>query len=441
MYDISWEERHSRSGQKEMTVQGNGRRDARHWILADAIIDGTGAPPRPHAAIAIAGDRIETVCDHAEVAAGSDDIVERVAGTLLPGLIDAHVHLVFDHGPDHAATRVVVERASLPELTLRAARNARQCLIAGVTTVRDCGDRGYVTLALRDAIASGLAIGPRILASGPPITTTAGHLHWCDGTADSIDEIKKRVRTLCTAGVDWVKVMASGGNMTAGSIPLEPQYSEAELTALVDDAHRLRHPVSAHSLNAESNRRAVAAGVDTIEHCAWAKSDGTDGYDPALVQVMTERGAQVCLTLAGIDRELLPSPGDAPETAAEKLAKLRARHANIKRLIAASVPVTIASDAGVRYSRFEDFWQSLLCASLALDLSPVESIRRATSVPANALHLPDLGIIAPGYRADLLLVDGDPAVDLAALARPHSVWKAGREAVRDGLLRVPEDAG
>jgi imidazolonepropionase-like amidohydrolase len=408
----------------------------RRWILADTLIDGTGAPPRPRTAIAIANGRIESVRDGADVA-GLGEPVDKFAGTLMPGFIDAHVHLVFDHGPDHAITRSVVETSSLPELTLRAARNARQCLLAGITTVRDCGDRGFVTLALRDAIARDLAIGPRILASGPPITTTAGHLHWCGGVADSLDEIRKQVRRLHETGVDWVKVMASGGNMTAGSNPLEPQYMEAELSALVADAHRLRHPVAAHSLNAEANRRAVAAGVDTIEHCAWATPAGTDGYDPALAQTMAERGTWVCLTLAGIDRELLPLPADTPDVATAKLANLRDRHANIKRLLTAGVPVILASDAGVRYSRFEDFWQSLLCASLALDLSPLDCLHRATALPAQALGLPDLGIIAPGNRADLLLVDGDPSTDLTALSRVISVWKDGREVVRDGMLRSP----
>jgi imidazolonepropionase-like amidohydrolase len=414
-----------------------GQSGTRRWVLAEALIDGTGAPPRPNAAVAIVDGRIETVCDRAEAAIRPGESVDDVTGTLLPGLIDAHVHLVFDHGPDHALTRAVVERSSLPELTLRAVRNARQCLLAGVTTVRDCGDRGFVTVALRDAISEGLAIGPRILASGPPITTTAGHLHWCGGVADSFDEARRRVRERCEAGVDWVKVMASGGNMTAGSNPLEPQYTGDEMSAMVSDAHRLRRPVSAHSLNADSNRRAVAAGVDTIEHCAWATPDGADGYDPELVRTMAERGSWVCLTLAGIDRELLPTRHDAPESAFDKLAKLRDRHANIRRMIAAGVPVILASDAGVRYSRFEEFWQTLLCASLALDLSPIDCIHRATALPATALGIPDLGVIAPGRRADLLKVAGDLSTDFTALSRVVAVWKDGREVVRDGMLRPP----
>jgi imidazolonepropionase-like amidohydrolase len=407
----------------------------RRWILADAVIDGTGVPARPGTAVALAGGRIVAVRDHADVTPEPNDTVERVSGTLLPGLIDAHVHLVFDHGPDHAATVDALQRSSLQELTLRAARNARACLSAGITTIRDCGDRGLVTLTLRNAIASGLMIGPRLLVSGPPITTTAGHTHWLGGTADSLDEIKKRVRSLCAAGVDWVKVMASGGNMTAGSNPRQPQYSEEELTALVQDAHRLQRPVSAHSLNAESNRRAVAAGVDTIEHCQWVRSDGSDGYDPALVQTMAERGSWVCLTLAGIDRELLPSVDDA-ETNAAKLEKLRTRHANIKRLIAAGVPVILASDAGVRYSRFEDLWQSLLAASLGLDLTPLDAIHRATALPAKALGFDDLGVIAEGNRADLFLVDGDPSSDLSALSRVITVWKDGMEVAHRGRLNA-----
>lgn len=409
----------------------------RRWLLVDAMIDGAGAEPMPDAAIAVRDGRIETVVAQNEARPDAEDLVERVSGTLLPGLIDAHVHLVLDHGPDHAITRDTIERSTTPQLTIRALHNAQQCLRAGVTTVRDCGDRDFVTLTVRDAIVKGLVTGPRIIASGPPVTTTAGHTCWMGGVADSVDEIQRQVRTLCQTGVDWVKVMASGGNMTAGSNPWEPQYSLDELRALVEDAHRLRRPVSAHSLNAEANRRSVAAGVDTIEHCQWAKNDGSDGYDAELVATMAAGGPWVCLTLAGIDRELLAAAGDSDELAQEKLANLRQRHANIRRMIDAGVPVLLASDAGVRYSRFAEFWQSLRCGEVGLDLEPLDCIRRATQLPAQALRLPDLGVIAPGMRADLLIVDGDPAADLSALARVSSVWRDGRLVVRDDMMRLP----
>lgn len=407
------------------------------WLLVDAMIDGTGAEPLRDAAIAVRDGRIETVIAQNDLRPDAEDLVERVAGTLLPGLIDAHVHLVLDHGPDHAITRDTIERSTAPQLTMRALHNAQQCLRAGVTTVRDCGDRDFVTLTVRDAIAHGLVSGPRIVASGPPVTTTAGHTCWMGGVADSVEDIRRQVRTLCQSGVDWVKVMASGGNMTAGSNPREPQYSLDELRALVEDAHRLRRPVSAHSLNAEANRRSVAAGVDTIEHCQWAQGDGSDGYDAELVAEMAARGSWVCLTLAGIDRELLATEGDSAELTQEKLDKLRQRHANIRRMIDAGVPVLLASDAGVRYSRFEEFWQSLRCGEVGLGLEPLDCIRRATQLAAQALCLPDLGVIAPGMRADLLIVDGDPSVDLSALAQVSSVWRDGRVVARNDMVRLP----
>jgi imidazolonepropionase-like amidohydrolase len=410
------------------------------WLLVDALIDGTGAQPMRDRAVAVRNGRIEAVIGHDDVPSNPADVVAHVGGTLLPGLIDAHVHLVLDHGPDHAVTRDTVERATAPQLTLRALHNAQQCLRAGVTTVRDCGDRDFVTLTVRDAIAQGLVSGPRIVTSGPPVTTTAGHTCWFGGVADSKEEIRRQVRTLCQTGVDWVKVMASGGNMTAGSNPCEPQYSLDELRALVEDAHRLRRPVSAHSLNAESNRRSVAAGVDTIEHCQWTRSDGTDGYDAELVEAMAARGSWVCLTLAGIDREMLPAEADADEVAQVNVAKLRQRHVNIRLMIEAGVPVLLASDAGVRYSRFEDFWQSLRCAEVGLGLEPSDCIRRATQLAAQALRLPDVGVIAPGMCADLLIVDGDPALDLSALAKVSSVWRDGRVVVRNDMARLPDMA-
>jgi|SRR5947209_1566133 len=409
------------------------------WLRVRQVIDGTNRPPVDSVAVGIDGERIGEILPQSGHHARSDDTVyEASDSVLIPGLVDSHVHLTFDHGIDHQVTRDRVERASLPSLALLAARNAQTCIEAGITTVRDCGDRGLVTCAVRDAVAQGLLTGPRILAAGTPITTTAGHLHWCGCEADTAEEVRKAVRTLCKRGVDVIKVMASGGNMTTGSNPLLPQYSADELREAVCEAHRLGRRLAAHSLNAESTRRAVTAGVDTIEHCLWREPTGMPEYDTGTIERMVSHQLWVGVTLAGIDRVLLPEAADSDADAERNLSTLRQQHAHARRMREDGVKMMVSSDAGVRFTRFEDFYLSLLCAVRALDMGPVEAIHRATQIPAQAIGLGnEIGSIEPGKCADLVLVDGDPARNIGDVQKVKAVWQRGRLVVERGFMAPP----
>ena len=190
--------------------------------------------------------------------------------TLLPGLIDGHVHLTFSGG-EQAMVDVVRDSDEL--LLLRAVRNAERALRAGITTVRDCGDRHNVTFTLRDAIRSGVVRGPRLVACGMPITTTAGHCHFLGLVADTTDELVRAVRRQAQAGADSIKVMATGGRLTPGSNASEAQYSAEQLRLVVEDAHRLGRRVAMHVLGTSGIRNAVAAGADTLEHLSWLQGD------------------------------------------------------------------------------------------------------------------------------------------------------------------------
>ncbi|MBM3189458.1 MAG: amidohydrolase family protein, partial [Chloroflexi bacterium] len=191
--------------------------------------------------------------------------------------------------------------------TLREARHAQECLLAGITTVRDCGGRGLTTLAVRDAIADGLLPGPRVLASGMPITTTFGHLYFCGLEVEGVDNVRVAARKLAKEGVDFLKVMATGGIMTHNANPAIPRYSQAELDAICEEARMLNKRVAAHVGSAEGVRRCVQTGVNTIEHCGWANPDGTSGYDPRVAERMAEEGVFAGATVAGIVRNrLLP---------------------------------------------------------------------------------------------------------------------------------------
>src|ERR1700751_5265324 len=181
------------------------------------LIDGSGTPPVSDRAITIEEGVIAAVEPGRSLAANDANIADLSDATVIPGFVDAHVHLLFQAAADHRTTRRAVEESSVQELALAGMNNAAECLIGGVTTVRDCGDRDFITLGIRDAIASDRAVGPRILAAGPPLSNPRGHLSWCGLVVDSQDAIRNAIRASARRGVDLIKVVVSGGNMTDGS--------------------------------------------------------------------------------------------------------------------------------------------------------------------------------------------------------------------------------
>jgi len=212
-------------------------------------------------------------------------------------IIDAHVHLTFSSGPDHEAVRKSLnEDDRRGRLPYRALRNAQQALLGGITTLRDSGDKGLITLALRDAIKDGMVTGPRLYVSGMPITITDGHLHYCGLIANTDDEIKEAVAMLCDKGVDWIKVMATGGRMTAESRPVANQYTEQQLRIIVCEAHRRGKKVEAHVLNTASIKACVQAGIDQIAHCVWHDSRGEVQYVEEIVEGLIDKDIIVEMT-------------------------------------------------------------------------------------------------------------------------------------------------
>lgn len=405
-------------------------------IRAGLLIDGTGGAPLRDAAVLIDQGRIRSIGPAAEMVALSataDRFLDYADATVLPGFIDSHAHLTFSAGPDHATVRAVLEaEATAGVLAARALHNAQLALRAGVTTIRDCGALGLVVLRVREAVANGIAAGPRILACGMPITTTGGHLHYCGLRADSEAEVRKSVRWLIQEGVDAIKIVASGGQMTAGSNPLQPQYPAAVLRTAVQEAHRLGRRVVAHALNTASIRDCAEASVDTIDHCAWSAPDGSTQYDPRLGARLIEAGTTIGLTGSGILRQLLPErDGD--------VAELRRRLEGHRQLHAAQARVVVHSDAGVRYTPFDDFVLSLRVMEEGLGASRMDVLRAATGRAAEAVGLAgEIGTLEVGARADLLVVDGNPLDDLNRLKSIRHVLRDGRVLVDEGRLLLAE---
>jgi len=392
-------------------------------IRAQWIIDGSARKPLQNHVLFIKDGRIDRICSRrgAKDALGPKvQLLDCSDKTVIPGLIDAHVHLTFSAGE----TRQVLAREGNERLAIRALGNAQQALRAGVTTMRDCGGRGLVTLCVRDAIDSGLAVGPRILASGMPVTTTAGHLHWCGGLhADSIAEVRKTTRQLIQSEVDFIKVMGTGGLMTPGSNPRMPQYSTEELKAVVEEAHRLGRHVAVHAHATEGIRRAVEAGIDTLEHCSWLGLEEGDDYDPGLVSKIIEKGIYVDL------QRRISRRGIEDKSA---LARQYEANAPWRDMVKRGVKLILSTDAGAYDPATFDLLPFVVASAVYLfDMSPSDALAACTRIPAEAFGLEgEIGTLEPGKRANMIVLDGNPLDDILNLTRVSRVFLDGEEILR-----------
>jgi imidazolonepropionase-like amidohydrolase len=389
-------------------------------LRAGALFDGISATLAADPVVTIESGKIVSVAVGGSVRAPGNrraTIVDLPGATLMPGLIDAHLHLCFDASDDPIGHLAALDDDAL---LAQMAVAARRALRAGVTTVRDLGDRGYLALDLRDQPAGADPL-PTILGSGPPITTPGGHCHFLGGEVDGPAEARAAVRERNERGVDVIKVMASGGNITAGSLPHMPQFSSDVLRIIADEAHALGLGVTAHAHAPQSIADAVAAGIDGIEHATFMTADGVAAPE-GLIQAIAERQVAVGATV-GFD------PRHAGGTPAAIQRRMPAMLAARRRLIEAGAFVVAGSDAGLAPVKPHDVLRFAPEQLAALGMTPAAVLRAMTSKAAKACGVERRkGRIAPGFDADILAVVGDPLRDVSAIRNLRAVYARGAPA-------------
>ena len=336
--------------------------------------------------------------------------------TVVPGLMDAHVHMTLD--PTIFSVDAQLAR-SPDDIREKMVTSAERMVRAGITTARDLGGGAWLELELRDRINRGEIPGPRLLCAGQPVTSVQGHCHFWGGESATVDDAYEVIERQHDHGVDLIKIMATGGNLTKGSQPGEAQFGDVDTKAIVDKARSLQYEVAAHCHGTDGIRNAAAAGVTTIEHCSWIAPDGSRGdYDAAVGAEIIANGVWVSPTINAGWQRFRGGDGKFEERI----------HGIYRQFKADGVQLIASTDAGIPNVRHEDLALALSVFAHFAELTPLETLRAATVNNAKALAITDVaGTIAPGMSADLLFVEGDPLADLTVLQNPALVVARGME--------------
>lgn len=408
-------------------------------LRADRLFDGSGTPPLEDAAVLIEDGTVRSIGSQAAVRApdgASATEVDYGDATILPGLVDAHTHMM-SPGDGTLGDDVALEDDEI--LLLRAARNARHALESGVTTARENGSKHRVGFALKEGISRGLASGPEMVISGRPVTITGGHMWYCGSEADGEVAVRHEVRSLIKEGADFIKIMATGGS-TRSSFENLPSYSVAELRVAHEEAHRFGKLSAAHCANAAGVANALEAGIDMIIHCVFEDEFGRYGWRQDLADRLAAAGAWVNPTLhvvrAGIEASetAMRTSGATPEQEGELDATKRSLEHRMEatgRLASMGVGITAGSD-----SPWAHYAPGLFVREIEIlaesGLSNLEALVSATSGAARSIGRGDrAGLLSPGRAADVVVVDGNPVADLRQLWHVRDVFKAGRRTGRN----------
>jgi imidazolonepropionase-like amidohydrolase len=393
------------------------------------LIDGNGDEPIAEGCIVIDGAKIVYVGEE------NNQVFQKYAGavttelkgmTLMPGLIDTHVHLSL-HGSPTYFNEMIMESATLA--ALKAVKKMHRIIESGFTTIRTMGDKGQIDIAVKKAVEDGDIIGPRIRTSGLCLTITGGHgdmfpahvdIQGAGRIVDGPVEARKAAREQIKAGADNIKLMATGGGMSPGP-PTVAQLTIEEMQAAVEEALKYDKTTAAHAIGAEGIKNALKAGVRTIEHGSFLDAEGID--------LMLAKDAYLVPTLAAFKTIKYGKQGGVPEYTIEKVRYFQTAHTkNLKKARDAGVKIVVGTDAGTPFNYHGESAYELECL-VANGFSEMQAIQAATKTAAEALMLKDLGTLENGKVADFIVVQGNPLEDIKILqdaGKVKMVYMAGK---------------
>ena len=356
-------------------------------------------------AVLVEAGRIARMAPAGEFDGFAGETVDCTGGTVMPGLIDCHVHLLFRGEPDPMSA---LDKLDAAHAVVRALENASHTLRGGTTSVRDCGGREYQEFAVRNACNEGRFLGPTIRAAGKMICMTGGHGNRMGRVADGIEEVVKAVREQIHAGSDLVKIMATGGVMTPGVNPEDAHYSEDEMAVGIAEANRFHRTTASHAQGSEGILNATRGGVTSIEHGIFMNEE--------CCAEMVERGTFLVPTLAALRNILEHAEEGIPDYVVEKARRCAEAHERSVRMFhEAGGRIALGTDAGTPFNLHGNNSDELRYM-VEVGLSNLDALRAGTRNAADLMRLHDCGRIAEGAAADLLVVDGDPSQDIVAAA-------------------------
>lgn len=406
-------------------------------LKADRVIDGSGTAPLAGATVAIENGKIIGIYqgEIPEATSAGATVLDFPDCTIMPGMIDTHVHLNL---PGDGTSLEDAVREPEGVLVATATFTASRALAAGITTVRDLGAMKGTVFNLKRALALGHGTGPRIVACGQPITITGGHTWYLGGEADGVDGLRRKVRQMVKEGADFIKVMGSGGG-TVNTLSWRPSFRREEMAALAEEAHALDRKIAVHCLCAESTDYAIDAGVDHIEHAGFLiNGRGQQKFEPKIAEKLARSGIPVTGTLAVAGSVVKVMSAKENRTEAENAffdrwrAMLDDNVEQFRKLREFGVRFVAGTDAGWRSTPFDGLPLEMELMHRG-GMSTLDAITAGTGFAAEAIGIHEkVGKLSAGLAADIIVVKGNPIDDLDCLrdlqlvmqdgqTRPHAV--------------------